>query len=255
MRKILIGLSILGSFAMGNAMQIPLEATVQTRESLRNVVLSNATENKVVMFGGVHGSYREDENFVAELIPRFGEAGFAYLALEFEKNPRKNSLHEAIKDYAFGRLTRETIRTAWIKREQRICAGTFDLIDAAKKAKMKIVFYDADDGTYKYWRDRERIAFDNLEQMIFDKDPIARVVIFCGLWHINERPHEDASAELGGWLPERIKYLAFYFDEAYKSKTFTVSLLGPLQSKIITPYCDMVLDLEENTYYYQKRPS
>jgi len=166
MRKILIGLSILGAFAICAARQMPLEATVQTRESLGNVILSNAVKNRIIMFGGVHGSFREDED------------------------------------------------------------------------------------SYKQWRDREKIAYANLEQMIFHKDPVAKVVIFCGAWHINERPYGDASADLRMGHPERIKYLAFYMDETFKGKTFTVSLLGPLYSKIITPYCDLVLDLEENTYYY-----
>ena len=254
MRKILIGLSILGSFAIISARQMPLEAAVQTRESLGNVVLSNAVENRIVMFGGVHGSSREDEDFVAALIPRLEEAGFAYLAIELEKDPPKNSLHEVIEGYAFGRIIKKNIRTMWIKRERNFCAGTFDLINAAKKAKMKIVFYDADEDSYKYWRDREKIAYANLEQMIFHKDPVAKVVIFCGAWHINERPYEDASADLRRGAPERIKYLAFYMDETFKGKTFTVSLLGPLYSKTITPYCDLVLDLEKNTYYYNFDP-
>jgi len=226
MRKILIGLLILGSFSISAAKQIPLEAAVQTRESLGNVVMSNAAENRIIMFGGVHGSCREDEDFVAELIPRLEEAGFAYLAIEFEKEPSKDSLHEVIEDYAFGRVTMENIRTMWLKRERKICAGTFDLINAAKKAKMKIVFYDAGEDSYKQWRDREKIAYANLEQMIFHKDPVAKVVIFCGAWHINERPYGDASADLRMGAPEKIKYLASYMDENFKGKTFTVSLLG-----------------------------
>ena len=229
---------------------MPLEAAVQTRESLRKVVLSYAAENRIVMFGGVHGSSREDEDFVAELIPCLEEAGFTYLAIEFEKDPSKDSLHEVIEDYAFDRVAKGNIRKMWLKRERKICAGTFDLINAAKKAKMKIVFYDADEDSYKYWRDREKISFTNLEQLIFHKDPVAKVVIFCGAWHINERPYDDATADLRMGPPERIKYLAFYMDEIFRGKTFTVSLLGPLYSEIIAPYCDLVLDLEENTYYY-----
>jgi FMN phosphatase YigB (HAD superfamily) len=117
---------------------------------------------------------------------------------------------------------------------------------------MKVVFYDADETLYKSWRDRERIAFRHLEQMVFARDAIAKVVVFCGAWHINKKPHEDASADLRRGPAGSIKYLAYYIDELFKDRTFTVSLLGPLYAEMITPYCDLVLDLEENAYYYPK---
>ena len=253
MKKNLVFLVVLDILTMGAAEGAAFAVPVQTRESVKRVVMANAVENQVVMFGGVHGTYREDEDFVAELIPSLKEDGFTYLALEFEYRPRKDSLHEVIQDYASGRLTRESMRTMWIRREQRICAGTFDLIDTAKKAGMKVVFYDADESRYKSWSDREKMAFHHLEQIIFTRDPVAKVVVFCGAWHINKKPHEDASADLRRGPAGSIKYLAYYIDELFKNQTFTVSLLGPLYADVITPYCDLVLDPEANTYYYPKQ--
>jgi hypothetical protein len=252
MGKSLVCFLVINILATGGLVRMTSAVPAQTRESVRRVVMTSAAENRVVMFGGIHGTYREDEDFVAELIPRLEDDGFTYLAMEFERRPRRDSLHEVIQDYASGRLTREGMRTMWIKREQRICAGTFDLIDAAKRAGMKVVFYDADENRYKSWRDRERIAFRHLEQMVFTKDPIAKVVVFCGAWHINKEPHDDASADLRRGPAGSIKYLAYYIGELFKNRTFTVSLLGPLYAEIITPYCDLVLDLEENAYYYRK---
>jgi len=43
-------------------------------------------------------------------------------------------------------------------------------------------------------------------------------------------------------------------DKGSKNKNFTVSLLGDRISKIIAPYCDMVVDLAENTYCYNSQP-
>jgi len=250
MRKYLIIFLMFCTLVTGGPVRVTSAVSVQTRESVKRVVMASAVENQVVMFGGVHGTYREDEDFVAELIPKLEEDGFTYLAMEFEYRPRKDSLHEVIQDYASGRLTRKSMRTMWIRREQRICAGTFDLIDAARRAGMKVVFYDADENRYKSWSDREKMAFRHLEQMIFTQDPIARVVVFCGAWHINKKPHEDASADLRRGPAGSIRYLAYYIDELYQNQTFTVSLLGPLYAQIITPYCDLVLDLEANTHYY-----
>jgi hypothetical protein len=250
MGKNLVTFLVFCILAAGDPIRVGSAVPDQTRESVNQVVMANAVENQVVMFGGVHGTYREDDDFVAELIPRLEADGFTYLAMEFEYQPRKDSLHEVIQEYASGRLTRESMRTMWIRRERRVCAGTFDLIDAAKKAGMKVVFYDADETRYKSWRDREKMAFRHLERMIFSQDPVAKVVIFCGAWHINKKPHEDASADLRRGPAGNIKYLAYYIDELLKNRTFTVSLLGPLYAKIITPYCDLVLDLEANAHYY-----
>ena len=250
MKKNLVFLLVFNILSVGAAEGAASAVSVPTRESVKSVVMANAAENQIVMFGGVHGTYREDEDFVAELIPSLEKDGFSYLALEFEYRPRKDSLHEVIQDYASGRLTRESMQTMWIKREQRICAGTFDLIDTAKKAGMKLVFYDADESRYKSWSDRERMAFRHLEQMVFAQDPIAKVVVFCGAWHINKKPHEDASADLRRGPAGSIKYLAYYIDKLFQDQTFTVSLLGPLSAEVITPYCDLVLDLEANAHYY-----
>jgi hypothetical protein len=253
MIKNLLFLIVLGVLTMGAVERAAFAVSGHTRESVKRVVMANAVQNQIVMFGGVHGTYREDEDFVAELIPSLEKDGFTYLALEFEYPPRNDSLHEVIQDYASGRLTRESMRTMWIRREQRICAGTFDLIDTAKQAGMKVIFYDADESRYKSWGDREKMSFHNLEQIIFAQDPIAKVVVFCGAWHINKKPHEDASADRRREPAGSIKYLAYYIDELFKGQTLTVSLLGPLYAEVITPYCDLVLDLEANTHYYPNR--
>ena len=213
--KNLVFLIVLKVLTIGTAAGAASAVPVDTRDSVKRVVMANAIENQIVMFGGVHGTYRQDEDFVAELIPSLEKDGFTYLALEFEYPPRKDSLHEVIQDYASGRLTKESMRTMWVRREQRICAGTFDLIDTAKRAGMKIIFYDANETRYKSWRDREKMAFRHLEQMIFTQDPIAKVVVFCGAWHINKKPHEDASADLRRGPAGSIKYLAYYIDELF----------------------------------------
>lgn len=250
MKRVLMWLSVFGILTAGSTTQISPAKSMQNRKSLEGIVLDNSSKNKVVMFGEKHGTYRADNDFLARLLPELREKGFEYLAIEFEKNPRKNSFHEIIQDYADGRLTRQDMRTMWVGREKRLCAGTFDLIDTAKKLGMKLIFYDADESAYNSWEERERISFDNLKELVFEKDPKGKVVIFCGASHINEKPYEDMSADLQRASQEKIRYLACYIDKDFRGKNFTISLVGSSDSQIIAPHCDMIVDLDENIYYY-----
>ncbi len=253
MKYIVIWLSVLVCLALDLTTESSSAGPIQNSENLQSVILDHSSKNNAIMFGGKHGSYRADNDFVAQLLPGLREQGFEYLALEFEKNPRKNSLHQIVQDYAHGKVTRENMPIAWISREKRYCAGTFDLIDVAKKLGMKIVFYDAGEGEYNSWGEREKISFDNLRELLFETDPDAKAVIFCGASHINEKPHEDMSADLRKGPQGKIKYLACYIDEGSKGKNFTVSLLGDSISKIISPHCDMVVDLAANTYHHSSQ--
>jgi hypothetical protein len=248
MKDALIWLSVLIGLSPAFTPESSPAASIQTSETLQSVILDHSSKNDVIMFGGKHGTYRADNDFVAQLLPGLRQRGYEYLALEFEKNPRKDSLHEAVQRYAHGTLTREDMPVAWISREERYCAGTFDLIDAARKLGMKIVCYDADEGEYNSWEEREKVSFENLTELIFKKDPTAKAVIFCGASHINEEPHKDISADVRKGLQGNMEYLGCYIHHWCKGKNFTVSLLGDSIPKMIAPYCDMVVDLAANTY-------
>ena len=253
MKDRLISISVLVSLTVGVSTESSPAVSIQDTEYLETVILDHSSKSKVVMFGGKHGSYRADDDFVAQLLPKLNKRGFEYLAIEFEKNPRKDSLHEIVHDYAHGTLTKGDMDIAWISKEKRYCAGTFDLIDTAKKSGMKIVFYDADGGAYSSWGERDKISFNNLKELIFERDPNAKVVIVCGASHINEKPYEDMSGDLRKGSQEKIRYLACYIDKGSNGNNFTVSLLGGSVSRIIAPHCDMVLDLTDSTYYYNSQ--
>ena len=255
MKDILIWISVLVGLTVGLSTENSPAVRLQDTEYLETVILDHSSKSKVVMFGGKHGSYRADDDFVAQLLPKLNEQGFEYLAIEFEKNPRKDSLHEIVHDYAHGKLIKGDMDIAWISREKRYCAGTFDLIDTAKKSGMKIVFYDADGSAYSSWGERDEISFNNLKELIFERDPNAKVVIFCGASHINEKPYEDMSVDLRKGSQEKTRYLACYIDKGSNESNFTVSLLGGSVSRIITPHCDMVVDLTDSTYHYNNSQS
>lgn len=249
-KHILIWISVFVGLTVGIGTETCQARSSHDTEYLQTVILEHSSKSKVVMFGGKHGSYRADDDFVAQLLPQLNKQGFEYLALEFEKTPRKNSLHEIVQDYAHGKLIREDINIAWISREKRYCAGTFDLMDVAKNLGMNLIFYDADEGEYNSWKERERISFSNLKELIFEKDPNAKAVIFCGASHINEKPYEDMTKDVRKGSQEKIRYLACYIDKGSHANNFTVSLLGASVSGIIAPHCDMVVDLNDSMYYY-----
>jgi hypothetical protein len=253
LKKTYISLFIARVSVAAMMLQVTSANAIQSSESIESIVLNHSSKNKVIMFGGKHEAYRNDNDFVAELLPKLKEQGFEYLAIEFEKNPRKNSFHKIIQNYTYDILSIRDMRYMWIYRERVFCAGTFDLIDTAKALGMRIVFYDADEGAYKFWYQREQIAFNNLRELIFNQDPDARVIVFCGALHINEKPHDDiyGAAPTGSY--NKIKYLANYLDQDSRNRNFTVSLIGWQDSEIIAPYCDLVVDLDENAYYYQPK--
>lgn len=252
MRNIFTWLIILGLLAGGAYVQMTSAKPINSREAIEKIILDHSSRTRVVMFGGRHETYRADNDFVAELLPKLREQGFKYLAVEFEKNPREDTFHRIIQDYAHGNLRKRDIRYMWIFREQIHCAGTFDLIDKANESNMKIVFYDADEYSYKYWHEREIISYRNLKELIFDRDPAAKVVIFCGALHINERPHEDIYAASWEGKQEKMKYLASYLEDDSRNRNFTVSLVGRHDSQLVAPHCDMVVDLDDNHYFYTR---
>lgn len=260
--KKLVAISILGlaiATPVCKANQSQKDMSIQTtisqknQQELENIVLRESAENKIVMFGERHENYRADNDFVAELLQKLKEQDFNYLALEIERNPEERSFHRIIQDYAYGKITRNDIKNIlngrYIIREPLECAGTYDLIDSAKETGMNLIFYDADKYTYNSWDEREKIAFNNLKELIFNKDPNAKVIIYCGLGHINEKPL-DISKHIRH--AKEIKNLGFYMNEAFKNKVFTVSLIGDPDARLVAPHCDLVIDLEKGNYRSSK---
>lgn len=250
MRSMSKWLCAVGMVVGGALIQAAPASPIHGIQEIERIILSRSLTNQVVMFGGQHEAIRSDDDFVANLLPSLKRQGFKYLAVEFEKNPRKESFHRIVQDYASGKITIEEMRETWIRKEKLYCPGTFDLINTARKAGMKVVFYDADEDAYICWHEREKISFDNLKELIFEKDPNAKVVIFCGALHINKKPHRNVSAGWWGCSEEKIQYLASYIEDGSGHRNFTVSLLGGADSKAVAPFCDFVVDLDTNQCYF-----
>lgn len=258
-KKLLVHLSILGFFGIAAPAQISanrlqdrkITQTISQKnwKELEDIVLEKALKSQVVMFGERHKTYRADNDFVIGIIPRLSEH-FAYLALELPRNSANTSLNN-LADYANGKITRKDLNPDSVAKEKRDSAGWFDLIDSAREAGFKITCYDANHREVSSPNERERIASNNLNELIFDKNPDAKVIIYCGAMHTSEDIEDSTYGRYLGFPLfynfEDIMCLGFHLNEKFKDKLFTVSLIIPYD----TPDCDLIIDLEKGTYKYQ----
>jgi len=220
------------------------------KDNLEEIVLNKTPENQVVMFGERHGGCRLDNDFVANLLPELKEQGFEYLALETDMNPLSdengtNRLRKLMSDYALNKLKRKNLTPLDFFFEKNFSSGWFDLIDAAQEQGYKIICYDPNQAERPSFREREKRAFENIKKQIFDKDPEAKVIIFCGSDHLNEIQVKNYSYDKG----KEVRFLGYHMKN-YK-ETLTVNLAHPiiLHRYLNIPFkCDLSFNLKEKTY-------
>ncbi len=228
------------------------------KQDLENIVLSESSKSKVVMFGESHNEYRKDNDFVINILPKLKEQGYKYLALELVREPSgymEGIVSRLFTDYISGKITRKDITPSNCRIDfeeiETFATGWLDLIDEAKELGMKVVLYDANHDEHSSFNKREEVAFKNLKELIFNKDPEAKAVIYCGRRHINEKEvydpevakWEDSLFLLNPSKDRKFKSVAYHLNKYTQGKTLTVSLKG---SDEYVKYCDIDLDLDEN---------
>lgn len=243
-------------FAAGLAALV-LAAAPARSEAYRNrdnaeeyeAVLERSRKSKVVVFGEMHGSYRADNDFVIDLLPDLKKQGFDYLAIEFSEKiippntPQGKASYfyikkvdkpvkiiprlSSIEDYIDGKIGREQVDRDELLVMEHLGAGWMELIETAKLAGMKIVRYDGPSNvSYRINSQfRERVCFNNLKRLIFEKDPDARVVVYAGLFHANKKRFD------------KTKWLAAYLNDYTGGKVLSVSLVSWFSESC--KYCDM----------------
>jgi len=242
-------------------------------KNLESLVTSKASDYQVVMFGEQHGAYRKDNDFVIRLLPEMKKLGFNYLALELDREPETITGGMFLTDYASGKLSRNDLTPKNIAKREWVevingvrvtvtikpeslskilpdMEGWFDIIDAAKREGMKIICYDVDPSKagpwYKRWNKREELAYKNIKELIFEKNPDVKVVVYCGEAHLSDKEEYNPYAEdfdLNMFRDNGRKYksLAYYLKEHTQGRTLTVSLLGHEDYM----RSDIVLDLKK----------
>lgn len=221
------------------------------QHDLENIVLNESQKNKVVMFGEKHGEYSKDSDFVKSILPFLKKQGFNYLALEIVKNPRTHlqigKNWQMVKDYIDGKIELDEIPEYLQRSMNSGIKGWVGLAKAAKKLDIKVVCYDPNKEEYGSFNEREIKAFNNIKEDIFDKDPEAKILVYCGNLHIAE--NETDSQEIAFWerwneLGDGSKgffCLGYHLDKYTKGKNLTVNISPELYSEI---EYDMFIDTQ-----------
>jgi len=231
---------------------------IEKTRSLENVVLSQSSEYNIVLFGESHPEYRKDNDFMIKILPKLKKQRFEYLALELVRDSNnflEKGVSEIFMDYISGKITKKDINISNypfdLEDIEMHATGWLDMVDKAKEIGMKIIFYDISREEYSSFNEREEKSFKNLKEIILNKNPNAKIVVYCGRKHLNEKEAYDEN--LVEWEESvcskkpsknrKFKTIAYHLNLYTQGKVLTVSLKG---SDKYVKYCDMDLDLDKN---------
>ena len=142
-------------------------------------LIRSSTTSRVVMFGISHGERpqdRKDGNFVAHLLSYYHRLGFKYVAVEAPA-----SLNNYLKTPKFEGKVQEEFGKHW--------SQFGPVVMKARELGMQLVFYDVEQDYKGTYSERERSSVDILSG-IFDRDPAAKMIIYCGARHARKEPQE-----------------------------------------------------------------
>jgi len=219
---------------------------IPNRETLEKKILAESEKYSVVLLGDEHQYNGRDNVFAAGLLKRYKAKGFNYFLLENVSDSEKGSNKRMYADFAAGKITKEEIPEFYFDLESWRSPGWFDLIEAAKEAEMNIICYDPNKKKYSSMNEREILAFSTIKE-VFEKDPNAKMVIYAGGFHINEKPAFDEESG------EIVKTIAYHLDKFTNGRILTVNLATKSFDPFFSsPYCDIAIDLDDGIFYYNK---
>ena len=220
-------------------------------KNIETLVTSKASDYQVVMFGEQHRGYRKDNDFVINILPEMKKQGFNYLALEIDKDP--TGAPKMLADYISGKLSRDDV-TEKLAELFPYIDGWLDIIDAAKKENIKIIRYDVSPEETISFNEREKKAFENLKELVFNEEPNAKLMIYCGAIHLNKthmysnkiRLFELLVCRSGKNKEKEYTLLAHHLDKHTHGNLLTVSLIGGItDNDPDLKDFDLTLDLEK----------
>jgi len=240
LKKILVGTVIAAS------MILPTASCSKAGEvnKLEEKVLAQTVDYKTVMFGEKHLNYTYDSQFVIGILPELKKQGFSYLAVEINRNNSDDEFNDLMTDYVYGKIKREDMSRSIYLEIEGAAPGWLHLIDIARDNGFEIIPYDANFNEMTSFNHREEISLKNLKEMIFDKDPDAKVILYCGSAHLNEK--EIVSEDIAefewnyGMIPNsdmRYKCIGNHLDDFTNGKNLTISLDPAYEIE----YCDLDL--------------
>jgi hypothetical protein len=143
-------------------------------------IAREAAKTRLVIFGEEH-HLRQTRSLYEALLRRLWECGYRWLAAEtFAPEVMADGFR--IPDYHSGYYTMDPVFASAVR--------------TARQLGWRLVAYDtsergpAGDGSF-----RDRTQAQNLKRLVFDRDPEAKLLVFCGRGHAAEVPPKD------GWTP------------------------------------------------------
>ena len=198
----------------------------QSVESVDSTILKNAAKSKTIFFGECHW-LSEDSEYVISLLPKLKEEGFSYLALEVKKNHKEKCKHSKI----LSKLVQDHKKgvSLNLKDYSDALPGWKELTKAALDLGFEIIFFDEhQEDVGGYGTPRDNAMLKNLKEGIFDKDPNAKAIIYCGNWHCAEQPIYEPSTH------KKEETIGFLLEEYTKGKNYSVILkYNPIFEEIV----------------------
>lgn len=200
-----------------------------------DIVMQQAEENIIVMFGETHAAVLkgeappvQDSDYVMSLLPALKRRGYAYLALEVKKDPpagtHSGDVIRFCADYGSGRLLPPG-------RYPHAKPGWIELVKTAMDLEYVIEFIDVHTVPLDSTRDRE--MFRNVTD-IFRRDRSAKILVYIGANHVQKCVVSDLP-------PLRHKTLGLLLDEYTGGKNFSLYIgYLPVRPK----NCDLVISCD-----------
>lgn len=220
-KKAIVLASIIGMLGFSNAVADTKGERVEGSrpiESVDSIILENAAKSKTLFFGESHW-LSEDSDYVMHILPKLKELGFSYLGLEAKVDITETvclhtqDLLKFIQDYKKKvPLDLNDYRSA--------LPGWIALTKAALDLGLEIVFFDVyADEVGGYGTPRDTAMLNNLKERIFDKDPDAKAIIYCGVWHCSEQPiHEP-------YTRKKEETLSYLLESYTEGRNYSVALI------------------------------
>lgn len=168
-----------------------------TASSAIDFIVSEAQDRQIVIINEAH-QMGEHRAFAAELLHGLRAIGFTHLGMEALSPVARQSWQSSpvpsmetgfyFHDPMMGHLllTADSLGYEWFNYEQRPdqeldCA----VDDCSREARIA---------------NREQVQASNIIEAVLADDPEARIVLFVGLAHLNERPGHDENGRPLGWM-------------------------------------------------------
>lgn len=173
---------------------------------LNKILDRYAKESQVLMFGNDHVDIR-DAKFVASILDQLKEEGFEYVAIE-----GGIQLDDYLGEPGFIQKCKKLYGS---QKADSACSCIDYLIQRTTELEMKVIFYDEN---VRIGSERDEMQFRNIKERIFDKDPNAKVVIYCGTGHANKEPIKP------NFLSQEIDPLGMLLDKYLEDDVRTILL-------------------------------